>query len=366
MKNILVVDDNPANIGLLFDCLNHAGFKTLVAQDGESAVRTARRVVPDLILLDVIMPEMDGFATCAALKEDAKTADIPVFFMTALTDTESKVRGFECGAVDFISKPFHQEEVLARIHAHLTIQEQKKSLTMANHIKEKVISVVAHDLKNPFTAIFAYIQMLQKNYDKYDDKKRKAYIDKLEHANRDLYGLLESLLKWVSTGEGKLEYSPQAICMENLVESAWDATKALAIKKAISLTREMDKDACVEGDKNMMAAVIRNLLTNAFKFTPRSGRVGVTVAKKGDMVILSVSDTGMGMDRSQVEIIEAGGKIHSTSGTEKESGTGMGLVICLEFIRMMDGSLAIESEPGRGSCFTIQFPAARAGKQTGG
>lgn len=366
MKTILVVDDNPANIGLLFDCLNHEGFKTLVAQDGKTAVSMASRLVPDLILLDVIMPDMDGFDTCRALKKQPDTADIPVFFMTALADTNSKVTGFHCGAVDYICKPFQQEEVLARIHTHLTIQDQKKSLFMANHIKEKVISVVAHDLRNPFTAIFAYLQMLAENYDRYDDAKRKAYIHKLQNANKHLFDLVESLMAWITIGEGRIEYCPKQTCLKDLVASAGEAVKSLAEKKSIRMDLDVDAGLYVHVDGNMLAAVVRNLLTNALKFTPRSGRVWIDAASSEGVVTLAVKDTGVGMEQEQVQLIRYGKKLHSTQGTEDEIGTGMGLVICLEFIEMMGGTLTIESTPGQGSVFTIQFKAAPARHLTGG
>lgn len=356
METILIVDDNPANIGLLFDCLSHAGYKTLVAQDGKSAVSMASRLGPDLILLDVIMPEMDGFDTCTALKQDIATAEIPVFFMTALNDTESKVRGFECGAVDFISKPFQQEEVLARIQAHLTIQKQKKSLLLSNHIKEKVISVVAHDLRSPFTAIFAYLQMLSQNYDRYDDNRRKDYIEKLRGANQNLFSLVESLLSWITTGEGRMEYAPEKVLLRDVAVSAVEVTQALADKKRIDLTMEIPEKLSAFTDENMLAAVVRNLLTNAFKFTPPEGRVRLTAEQEKSRVVLEVSDTGVGMTVHQVELVNRGNKIHSTQGTDAEVGTGMGLVVCQEFIRLMGGSLTIKSEPDRGSTFRVSLP----------
>jgi PAS domain S-box-containing protein len=125
---ILVVDDTPANLGVLFDLLGQAGFQVLIAEDGESALQRVTHVRPDLILLDVLMPDLDGFATCARLKQDPASRDIPVIFMTALTDTVDKVRGFEVGAVDYVTKPFQLEELLARLRAHLTIQSLRLKL----------------------------------------------------------------------------------------------------------------------------------------------------------------------------------------------------------------------------------------------
>lgn len=358
MKTILIVDDSPANIGLLFDCLAREGYRPLVAQDGKSAIETARRMSPDLILLDVIMPDMDGFDTCTALKDHPETTDIPIFFMTALTDIQSKVRGFECGAVDFISKPFQQEEVLARIATHLTLQEQKKTLIIANHIKEKIISVVAHDLRNPFTAIFAYLQMLTERYDQYDDEKRKAYIEKLREANQNLYSLLESLLGWITTGDGKLEYHPETVAVTDQIRLAAEASKTLADKKSIDLDIRVDETLTAVADRNMLTAVVRNLLNNAIKFTPRGGRVSVLAEETRTRVALVVKDTGIGMTPKQIEMVLSGKKLPSTKGTDAETGTGMGLVICLEFIAMMGGSLSIDSGPEPGCTFRVTLEKA--------
>jgi signal transduction histidine kinase len=317
----------------------------------------ASRLQPDLILLDVLMPDMNGFEACKVLKDSPETSDIPVIFMTALTDTKNKVLGFQCGAVDYICKPFQQEEVLARIHTHLLIRNQRKSLLMSNHIKEKILSVVAHDLRNPFQVIFGYLDLLSNYYDRYDDEKRKDIILSIRSANNNLFALVEDLLSWVTAGNGHLEYSPKTVQLCQLTKSAVNITKALSSRKHTDLTVDVDENIYAFVDENMLSTIIRNLLTNALKFTPKNGAVWLEARSENSTVTLTVRDTGVGLTPDQIEKIKKGEKLHSTHGTEKEPGTGMGMVICLEFIKMIGGSLHIESTSGKGSAFRVTIPS---------
>ncbi len=146
---ILVVDDNPTNLRVLVDYLGEIGYRTLVANSGERALTQLERVQPDLILLDVMMPGIDGFETCRRIKAAPAAADIPIIFMTALSETQHKLDGFQAGAVDYVTKPFQQEEMSARISTHLMIQRQRRELERVNAAKDVFISVIGHDLRSP-------------------------------------------------------------------------------------------------------------------------------------------------------------------------------------------------------------------------
>lgn len=151
--SILIVDDQPVNLGILVECLKAAGFKTLVAANGEWALQQIDQIQPDLILLDVMMPGIDGFETCRRLKANATTREIPIIFMTALADLGDKVKGFEVGGVDYITKPFQQEEVLARVRTHVTIVAQRRQLEELNTRKDQFFSLIAHDLRSPVSSL---------------------------------------------------------------------------------------------------------------------------------------------------------------------------------------------------------------------
>ncbi len=173
---ILVVDDNPTNLEVLSDCLTQFGYTVLLKKDGEKALALLDRRIPDIILLDILMPGIDGFETCKRLKAMDAAKDIPVIFMTALSDTSDKIKGFELGAVDYITKPFHQEEVLARIRAHITIQDLKKSLQTKNRELQKVLErerkmaedlrlnlsiSLPHELRTPLNSILGFSSFLK-------------------------------------------------------------------------------------------------------------------------------------------------------------------------------------------------------------
>ncbi|MCI0396129.1 MAG: response regulator, partial [Chloroflexi bacterium] len=175
---ILIVDDNPTNLGVVFDYLEQYGFTLLVAQSGESGLQKAEYARPDIILLDVMMPDLDGFETCRRLKSNDKTSDIPVIFMTALGDIESKLKGFEVGAVDYVTKPLHQAELLARIATHLRLRQLTHDLQQANDElqklnanKDKFFSIVAHDLRGPFAPLLMRAQMLARQSGKLSQEK---------------------------------------------------------------------------------------------------------------------------------------------------------------------------------------------------
>ena len=225
---VLIVDDTPTNLGILFDYLGGAGFKVLVAEDGEGALQRANLVRPDIILLDVLMPGLDGFETCRRLKADEATRDIPVIFMTALSETVDKVKGFEVGAVDYITKPLQHEEVLARLNVHLTIYRLQKSLQAQNErLQQEIVKrerleeslrnqnaeldafvhTVAHNLQNPLSMVITYTHILL------EDLSRMALADALEVLQRikqtgqKMESIIEALLLLAGVRKEEVELS---------------------------------------------------------------------------------------------------------------------------------------------------------------
>ncbi|MBD3306697.1 response regulator, partial [candidate division KSB3 bacterium] len=195
-STILLVDDNADNLNVLLDYLDSAGFRVLVAQNGYNAIQQLQYVLPDLILLDIRMPGIDGFETCRRLKTDERTKEIPVIFLTALSDIVDKINGFEAGGVDYITKPFQHEEVFARVNAHLTIVKQRQQLQALNAKKDKFFSILAHDLRSPYLAFLDFIRLFTEHI----DRQSREEIKKIAYSARDtaenLYALLENLLTW--------------------------------------------------------------------------------------------------------------------------------------------------------------------------
>lgn len=360
MKTILVVDDNPANLGILFHCLDQDGYRTLVAQDGETAFKMAKRTKPDLILLDIVMPEMDGYNTCHILKSDAETRNIPIIFITALSDTADKVAGFQAGAVDYICKPFQQEEILARIRLHMMLQDQKNQLLRINREKEKILSVVAHDLKTPFGSMLGFMGLLKEGYEDYTEKERKAFIGHAHASTVKVYEMLEKLLEWARSGGGFQDCQVERINLSPLIHATLSLFKESAEKKDIRIRGRIPKSLHIAADANMMASILRNLLSNAIKFTEPGGTVTFSAKKKGNQAEIRIADTGTGMREDLLENLLSGSCTATHPGTCGERGTGLGMAICLEFVEKNNGILSAQSRPGGGSTFILRFPLSPA------
>lgn len=356
MNKILIVDDNPSNIRILFECLESEGFKIMVAQDGKDALEIAENIKPNIILLDIIMPDMNGYETCEALKKNEATKDIPIIFMTALTDTENKVQGFKAGAVDYICKPFQQEEVIARIKTHMTIQNQKNHLLRLNREKEKMISIIAHDLRSPFNGILGLLELLNESYESFETEERVKYIKYLKDSAEGVYIFVEELLTWIVSGKGKLDFKPDSINLKKLAESAVNISKNNASAKNITIETNIDEEYEIYADANMASAVIRNIVSNSIKFTKKEGNISITATKNNKMARIIISDTGIGMTKETIEKILDGTSLQSSNGTDNESGTGLGLLISKEFIDKNNGTMDIASTPFKGTDFIIEFP----------
>ncbi len=356
---VLVVDDTPTNLSVLIEALSYAGLNVSVARSGTEALERVKWVAPDVILLDVIMPGIDGFETCRRLKKNEATADIPVIFMTALSETVDKVTGFEAGGVDYITKPFQEAEVLARINAHLTIRRQQKQLQELNASKDKFFSIIAHDLKNPLISFLAFANVLEE-IEFLDPEQFKQFAEQFKASAENLFALLENLLTWSRVQRGMIECQPQYISITNVVVGNVRLLTPNVEKKQITLRHVVEEDFLVYADVNMLDTVIRNLITNAIKFTPPGGTIEVVAKGEEDMVTVSVSDTGIGIPEDKLAGLFEIGVQAQRAGTEGEKGTGLGLILCAEFINKNGGEIWVESQIGEGSTFSFQLPGKRA------
>ncbi|MDM8523549.1 hybrid sensor histidine kinase/response regulator [Desulfococcaceae bacterium HSG8] len=363
---ILIVDDDPTNLGVLFDYLNASGFRTLIAEDGEGALRKADFARPDIILMDVMMPGIDGFETCRRLKENETTKDIPVIFMTALSDTVDKVRGFKTGAVDYITKPFQQEEVLLRIATHLTIQHQKKELAELNALKDKFFSIISHDMKNIFfhlmgSADLLAMKILDFNYDKVEKDAENIHAS-LQNA----YRLMENLLKWSMLQTETTNFDPRNFDLRNIAMNNILFFMQNAKQKDISLSHTIQTDIPVHANPDMVDTILRNLISNAIKFTQSGGEVLVSARFSKDttdtdeewneQVEVAVTDTGVGISKENIRKLFRIDKKYKKTGTSGERGTGLGLILCKELVEKNNGRIWVESEAGKGTKFWFTLP----------
>jgi len=357
---ILLVDDNTNNLGVLYNYLDSEQFTVLVSQSGERGVELARREKPDLILLDILLPGMSGFETCEKLKEMSETAEIPIIFISALTDVDDKVRGFKAGGVDYITKPFQHEEVLARINTHLTIKRQREELNRLNATKDRFFSIIAHDLRGPFTGLLGALELLRDSGSDIDEDETHELIVNLYETSERTFHLLENLLEWARSQQRSVKAVARPLAMGELVRETMNLFHSGADQKEIKTSVAVPDDLTAYADRDMINTVVRNLVNNAVKFTPRGGSVSVTGTRRGELVEVTVADTGVGMDSSETKDLFSLAGHRSRSGTEGERGSGLGLLLAHDYVIRNQGTLTVESNPGEGSRFTFLIPAAPA------
>lgn len=362
---ILIVDDDPTNLNMLLDYLYQSGYKVLIAPDGEQALRQIDHLLPDLILLDIMMPGIDGFETCRRLKAQEKTRDIPVIFITALSDTTDKIEGFTVGGVDYITKPFQYEEVSIRIQTHLMLrqlqqelQQQNQRLQEVNASKDKFFSIIAHDLRSPISALRELPGIILEHIENYSREDLIRLIMAQRDAAQNLFTLLDNLLTWANIQREQIDYIPQIIQLNELVAQNINLLLLNAENKQITLQNNVPESLSVYADYHMLNTILRNLITNAIKFTEAHGKIVVSAQQLDTMVSISVSDNGIGIAREDLSKIFRIDTKFKRRGTADEQGTGLGLILCQEFVKKHKGQITIISQLDQGTTVTFTLPAS--------
>jgi len=355
-STILIVDDTTANIEVLSNALKPAGYKLAVATSGEKALQIVERVKPDLILLDVMMPGIDGFTTCVRLKENPVTRQIPVIFITAKVDHNDINRGFSAGAVDYVTKPFNNEEINSRVRTHLSLQASRIKLEYLNSQKDRFLGMVAHDLRNPLGAINGFMEFLSENYESLSKHELSQIFNTVFKASGNMVHLLHDLLDTNAIISGHLSVEKSDGDLSELVSERLKMAKIIADKKGVILEAEISPVAIFEFDYNRIVQVVDNLLSNAIKFSNPGSRVSVCVFADKQNATVKVIDNGPGLtDEDRRNLFGEFQKL-SAKPTGGETSTGLGLAISKRMIMAHNGSIDAVNNEQHGATFYFELP----------
>jgi signal transduction histidine kinase len=363
--DVLVVDDNPQNLDLLAGLLQGL-YRVRPATSGSRALRAARSFPPDLVLLDLHMPEMDGYEVCRRLKEDPSTREIPVIFISALGEAMDKVRAFGVGGADYVTKPFQADEVLARVEHHLKLARALKELaannaelSRLNEEKNRFVGIVAHDLRSPLSGVLMWAEMLKLRSGSALSPEHRGYLDAILATTWRVIRLTEELLDVAQIEAGHLRLAREPTDLAAIVRQALDLHRLLAERRgiAVELLEDAEPDLpLLDIDPGRIRQVVDNLLGNAVKYSPDRAVVTVRLARQGSDVVVAVEDRGPGIPVEDWDSLFRYFGRTSVASAQGEPSIGLGLAISRRIVDEHGGRIWFETVPGRGSTFFFSFP----------
>ena len=360
---ILIVDDVVSNVLLLKILLSNEKFQVCTANNGNMCIEMAKKEHPDLILLDVMMPDISGFDTAVILKKDEETKDIPIIFLTALNTPTDLVHGFQVGASDFLTKPFNKEELVMRVTQQISlvaakriIEHQNEELRATLNNRDKMYSVIAHDLRSPMASIRMVLNLVvASTTPELVGPELYELLDKANRESEEVHDLLDNLLKWTKSQTGRLNVVEQDLDLNDIIPGVVDIFEIIAQTKRIKLNLQgSDTHLVVRADNDMLKTVVRNFISNAIKFSPEDSSIDIVVRQEGDYAKVSVRDYGVGIAANRLDSIFRKGE--TTYGTGGEEGSGLGLLLCQDFAQKNGGMCTVESVEGQGSTFNVLIP----------
>lgn len=369
--NILIVDDTPDNLWLLSTMLTQHGYEVRSAISGAVALMTTEIELPDLILLDINMPRMDGYEICECLQSNPKTREIPVIFLSAFNQVSDKVKAFRSGGVDYITKPFQVEEVLVRVEHQLTLRRMKAELQQSkaealkalerekelNRLKAEFVSMVSHDFRTPLTSIQGFTDLLRYNCQDLSPETQNRYFDKIESAVAHLLHLLNEILLIGSIEAQKVQCQPTFTNLKNFCQELIESLQPNGRQHSIHVTYTGDCTQ-VEIDQTLLRQILNNLLSNAIKYSPQMETVYLSLNCQPAQVILQVQDRGIGIPTDGLPyVFEPFYRCHNV---DRIQGTGLGLAVVKKCVEVHRGQIQLDSQEGVGTTFTVTLPTIRA------
>lgn len=383
--SILIVDDVPENIHLLGIMLQKRGYNVHSCTNGVDALRFMEDRIPDLLLLDISMPEMDGFELTRRLKSQARTREIPIIFLTAFTDKKRIVEGFDLGGVDYITKPYNAAELFARVQTHLDLKQMRDLLLQRNQElqilnerlrqlnleKDELLGIVAHDLKSPLSAIRGLAEALVNDKELQAEKQEEFQQTILSTSDR-MFKLISELLDANALDSGGLHFEKSMVDAGEILREIVHQYDNHAKHKSISFSLEMDDNAQAFTDKGALFQICDNFISNALKFSPVGKSIVVRARRTADRLTtetgseylrIEVRDEGQGL--TSEDLLKIFGRYtrltaRPTAG-EHSTGLGLGLSIAKKLADAIGARIGCESVFGLGATFYLELPTAPTG-----
>lgn len=355
---VLVVDDQAANLQVLGTMLGQEGYEVVPASDGPTALKRLGLRVPDLILLDVLMPGMDGVEVCQRIRQEPDWRDIPVIFLSAADDKGLIVRALDAGGVDYVTKPFNHAEMISRVRTHLALKAARDRLRQLAEDREELLGILAHDLKNNLCGIQMSAEVLRDRMIRLRDEKQERLCDNICRGTAQLLSFVRELLANTAAEHG-FRLEPEPIDLRDAVARVARDYEEPARRKGLKVhTAGPEGRTDVFADRRALGQVLDNLISNAVKFSPPGKQITVTVRCAGEVVECQVQDEGPGLTPEDLRgMFRRYGRL-STRPTGGEPSTGLGLSIAKKLVQGMNGELSCDSTPGRGATFTLRLPRA--------
>jgi signal transduction histidine kinase len=363
---VLIVDDEPRNLRILEGILAPLAYDLRQATTGTEALEQIAAAPPDIVLLDVMMPGMDGFEVCRQIKSRPDTRFIPVVLVTSLDDREFKVSGIEAGADDFINKPVDPNELRARVRSllrakalHDELQRSYEELRRLEMMRESLTQMIVHDLRTPLGAIMGYLELMTLNGYISEAETAQRCFQVINRSGQTLIDMITAMLDLAKLEAGEMRLDLRDVDLGQVVSDVEMGMGSLLENKKLTFEADLSGDLpSLRADREMLRRILVNILGNAITFSPQAGRIAVTAHPEAGKVRIAVRDEGPGIPAEYRErIFEKFGQVESRLSGKKYS-TGLGLAFCKMAVEAHGGQIGAEGEPGKGSTFWFTLPTA--------